>query len=98
MTSLIAADGSGRSASFIPAVPAAASRDKIAFIQHLAAVGAAVPAGAPARMPIEECFVPCGRALSNARHSLSPVMATGDYVFTWRDATSARADRSCGSA
>src|SRR5262245_14044674 len=35
MTSLIAADGSGRSTSVIPAVPAAWSVTTIAFIRHL---------------------------------------------------------------
>src|SRR6185369_13002133 len=39
MTSFIAADGSGRSTSFIPAVPAAWSVTTIAFIVHLLACG-----------------------------------------------------------
>jgi hypothetical protein len=35
MTSFIAAGGSGRSSSVIPAVPAASSVTTIAFIRHL---------------------------------------------------------------
>src|SRR6185436_15350032 len=55
MTSLIAAGGSGRSTSVIPAVPAASSVTTIAFIRDLPVAGPRMPAadgrcGRPARL------------------------------------------------
>src|SRR6185312_3255023 len=57
MTSFIAAGGSGRSTSVIPAVPAAWSVTTIAFIRHLAlySVLAVAPCGLPG---LRECQSP----------------------------------------
>jgi hypothetical protein len=51
MTSFIAACGSGRSASLIPAVPAAWSVTTIAFIVHLPACGSSSSFEFPTAMP-----------------------------------------------
>src|ERR671933_526998 len=49
MTSFIAAGGSGRSASVIPAVPAASSVTTIAFIRNLPTTAASQPSGTASR-------------------------------------------------
>src|SRR5215207_962140 len=94
MTSFIAADGSGRSTSVIPAVPAASSVTTIAFIQDLPVAGPFMPpADGRSRPPSaprhRHRSFPHRRVFLTARPEVSAwtidvgIAGAGDLVTTW---------------
>jgi hypothetical protein len=84
MTSLIAAGGSGRSTSVIPAVPAASSVTTIAFISHLP-VSSFSPAGAGPTIRASKTSAPRDDTFASAaalgRHEQSRCRATAASVL-----------------
>ena len=93
MTSFIAADGSGRSTSVIPAVPAASSVTTIAFIRHLPASSSRLnETRQPGRLAIREAGL--GKPHELSRITQPTFVANGDNdVMVASSQSSALAER-----